>query len=73
MGGMIRPSALAVLRLIASSYLVGACTGRSPGFSPLVCGRRNKQRAGTGHVPRKSTCDIEIPARSPFAFASSES
>ena len=31
----VRPSALAVLRLITSSYLVGACTGRSAGFSPL--------------------------------------
>jgi hypothetical protein len=27
--GTSRPSALAVLRLIGSSYLVGACTGRS--------------------------------------------
>ena len=34
-GGTSRPSDLAVLRLIASSYLVGACTGRSAGFSPL--------------------------------------
>src|SRR5262245_20869620 len=34
-GGTSRPSALAVLRLMTSSYLVGACTGRSPGFSPL--------------------------------------
>ena len=34
-GGTSRPSAFAVLRLIASSYLVGACTGRSAGFSPL--------------------------------------
>src|SRR5713226_919905 len=34
-GGTVRPSALAVLRLMASSYLVGACTGRSAGFSPL--------------------------------------
>ena len=33
-GGMVRPCAFAVLRLITSSYLVGACTGRSPGFSP---------------------------------------
>jgi hypothetical protein len=33
--GTVRPSAFAVLRLIASSYLVGACTGRSAGFSPL--------------------------------------
>src|SRR5262249_58897597 len=28
-GGTSRPSALAVLRLMTSSYLVGACTGRS--------------------------------------------
>jgi hypothetical protein len=34
-GGTSRPSALAVLRFITSSYLVGACTGRSAGFSPL--------------------------------------
>jgi hypothetical protein len=33
--GTARPSAFAVLRLIASSYLVGACTGRSAGFAPL--------------------------------------
>src|SRR5262249_58990107 len=30
--GISRPSALAVLRLITSSYLVGACTGKSAGF-----------------------------------------
>src|SRR6516164_9506624 len=34
-GGTVRPSAFAVLRLMVSSYLVGACTGRSAGFSPL--------------------------------------
>ena len=34
-GGTSRPSALAVLRLIDNSYLVGTCTGRSAGFSPL--------------------------------------
>src|SRR5437868_4683560 len=33
--GTSSPSALAVLRLMTSSYLVGACTGRSAGFSPL--------------------------------------
>src|SRR5262245_36120592 len=33
--GTSRPSALAVLRLSTVSYLVGACTGRSAGFSPL--------------------------------------
>jgi hypothetical protein len=34
-GGTSRLSPLAVLRLMISSYLVGACTGRSAGFSPL--------------------------------------
>src|SRR6266436_3617590 len=34
-GGISRPSAFAVLRLITNSYLVGACTGRLAGFSPL--------------------------------------
>ena len=34
-GGMSRPSAFADLRLMTSSYLVGACTGRSAGFAPL--------------------------------------
>src|SRR6516165_11943574 len=34
-GGMLNPSALAVLRLMTSSIFVGACTGRSAGFSPL--------------------------------------
>jgi hypothetical protein len=33
--GMVRPSALAVFRLMTRSYLVGACTGRSAAFSPL--------------------------------------
>src|SRR5262249_29216836 len=30
--GTSMPCAFAVFRLITSSYLVGACTGRSPGF-----------------------------------------
>src|SRR4029078_3869850 len=34
-GGTDRSRLFAVLRLIASSYLVGACTGKSAGFSPL--------------------------------------
>ena len=33
-GGTVMPSALAVLRLITSSNLVGPCTGSSAGFSP---------------------------------------
>jgi hypothetical protein len=34
-GGTYRPSDFAVLRLIASSYLVGTCAGKSAAFSPL--------------------------------------
>src|SRR5262249_28862670 len=34
-GGISTPSALAVFKLMTSSYLVGVCTGRSAGFSPL--------------------------------------
>src|SRR5262249_59145507 len=33
--GTSRPSALAVFMLMTSRYLVGACTGRSPGFDPF--------------------------------------
>ena len=32
---MVRPSALAVLRLMTSSNFVGCSTGRSAGFAPL--------------------------------------
>ena len=34
-GGIARPSAFAVFRLITSSNLVGCSMGRSPGFVPL--------------------------------------
>src|SRR5215470_3604955 len=34
-GGTTRPSPLAVWRLMTRSYLVGACIGKSAGFSPL--------------------------------------
>ena len=34
-GGMVRPSALAVLGLLASSYLSGCSIGRSAGLAPL--------------------------------------
>src|SRR6266699_700533 len=35
LGGISRPSALAVLRLIRNSNLVGCSTGNSPGLPPL--------------------------------------
>src|SRR5258705_13166712 len=34
-GGTVRPSAFAVLRLMTSSNFVGSSTGRSDGFAPL--------------------------------------
>src|SRR6516164_7047020 len=34
-GGIVRPSARAVLRLIVSSYFEACSTGRSAGFAPL--------------------------------------
>ena len=34
-GGTVRPSALAVLRLITSSILLGRSTGSSPGLAPF--------------------------------------
>ena len=34
-GGIVRPSALAVLRLMTSSNFVVCSTGRSPGFAPF--------------------------------------
>ena len=41
---MVRPSALAVVRLMTSSYLVGACTGRSPSRSSAVRHRPRRTR-----------------------------
>ena len=46
--GMSRPSALAVLRMITSSYLVSACTGKSAaalGF-PFIGGRAERPMGG---------------------------
>src|SRR5579864_8509758 len=34
-GGIVKPSAAAVLRLTTSSVLIGGSTGRSPGLAPL--------------------------------------
>jgi hypothetical protein len=35
LGGISRPSAFAVLRLMKKSKLVGCTTGKSPGLAPL--------------------------------------
>ena len=52
-GGTSRPSALAVLRLITSSYLVGACTGGGWGDTAAA---RSRAADGAGRlVPRLPT------------------
>ena len=49
-GGIVRPSALAVFKLMTNSNRVGCSTGRSAGFAPLrilstkVAARRTKSR-----------------------------
>jgi hypothetical protein len=43
-GGMLESIALAALRSITSSNLVGACIGRSAGFSPSIFGLRSLPR-----------------------------
>src|SRR5262249_39493660 len=60
-GGTVRPSAFAVLRLITNSYLVGACTGRSAGFSPLRM--RSTYSAACRYWPTRSgPYDIKPPS-----------
>src|SRR5215470_13901730 len=60
-GGTSRPSAFAVLRLITSWYLVGACTGRSAGFSPLRM-RSTYWAAERNWLTRSDPYDIRPPA-----------
>src|SRR6516165_6547530 len=52
-GVTVRPNAFATLRLIASSNLVGACTGRSAGLAPPRM--RSMYSAARGNVSPKST------------------
>src|SRR5262249_60093121 len=69
--GMTMPRAFAVLRLITSSNLVGACTGRSAGLAPRRMrltysdARRNWSMASTPYdtrpPPRQSTDRGKLP------------
>jgi hypothetical protein len=60
-GGNSSPNSLAVLRLIASSKLIGACAGSSAGFAPL----------NAVDIVRRTSEDIEHHVRrSRSAFAS---
>src|SRR6516225_8898107 len=49
-GGTVRPSILAVLRLMLSANLVGCSTGKSPGFAPFrilsTCVAARRKRSG---------------------------
>ena len=55
-GGTVRPSALAVLRLMISLYLVGCWTGRSDGLAPpenavdIGCGLRKQGEGLVGEA-----------------------
>src|SRR5258705_1782124 len=60
-GGTSMPSALAALRLITSSYFVGACTGRSAGFWPLRI-RSTYWAAERNWLARSDPYDIRPPA-----------
>src|SRR6516165_12486698 len=61
MGGTVSPSALAVLGLMASSNLVGVCSGRSAGFSPLRM-RSTYWAAERNWLARSDPYDIRPPA-----------
>src|SRR5215831_13181908 len=53
-GGTVSPSLVAVLRLMANSNLVGACTGSSAGFAPF------KMRS-TYEAERRKMSDVSGP------------
>ena len=50
--GMVRPSALTVLRLIINSNFVGCSTGRSAGLAPLNT-KAEARRGGAGICYRR--------------------
>jgi hypothetical protein len=63
-GGTVTPSAFAVLRLITSSYFVGACTGRHPGLRFRLIGGKRHEHADLPHpLTLLGTCR-ERPHRS---------
>jgi hypothetical protein len=64
-GGKVRPSAFAVLRLNANSNLVGCATGRSAGLHPS-CGRHRCRPDGTNglgsfRAHQAASCDVFRP------------
>jgi hypothetical protein len=61
-GGTIRPSVVAVLRLMANSNLVGACAGSSAGLAPL--NMRSTCEARAGRCPTYPACTSQRSIRS---------
>jgi hypothetical protein len=64
--GMARLSVLAVLRLITSSYLVGASTGKLAGFSPFRTGCALCAKSGLMH--RSNFVVIQSPRQRIMQF-----
>jgi hypothetical protein len=74
--GMVRPRALAVLRLIASVNLVACTTGRSAGLAPLICDEAQEivddglVLVGDGPDPRRQReHDVEVRDAQQFGLA----
>ena len=60
--GRSRKSALAVFRLITSSYLVGVCTGRSAGFAPALI---SAIMGHAGAAPTSASSSSKAPTKLP--------
>src|SRR5262249_39125788 len=75
LSGTVRPSAFAVLRLVASSYLVGACTGRSArGIARgNAIARRERRKLDAPAREEHVTSDVQAsaPSRTRVAKAAS--
>jgi hypothetical protein len=54
----VRPSALAVVRLITSSYFVGAWTGRSAGLAFSFCCPQITHKSNADSGRRRSTIKV---------------
>src|SRR5262245_26907978 len=66
-GGIVRPSVLAVFKLITSSYLVGCWKGRSPAFSPrriLSTYDAARRYCSTRSVPKETSPPLVTKTRS---------
>src|SRR5262245_7641766 len=60
LSGMVRPNALAVLRLSTRSYLVGACTGRSAQFTRRAAAASSLMCSAAASVSRASAAPLAL-------------